>query len=167
MHTTHHQVRLHINTASHILCTSLPMMSNNLIWIYLITCITLCGLQGRHYFLIRLPSESTMLQSIDLYSVVAWIQLKVIIIWNSSVYKGKTTNSVIKGFLLNLYFSSLPGHFVWNLTFQTPYIFWNVHDSSTFCQNIMGCLKSYIPYLKNSNVFPGRSVLIYHASRLP
>ena len=23
---------------------------------------------------------------------------------------------------------------VWSLTFPTPYIFWNVHDSSTFCQ---------------------------------
>jgi hypothetical protein len=23
-----------------------------------------------------------------------------------------------------------------------PYIFWNVHDSSTFCENIRGCLKS-------------------------
>ena len=24
---------------------------------------------------------------------------------------------------------------VWSLTFPTPFIFWNVHDSSTFCQN--------------------------------
>ena len=39
-------------------------------------------------------------------------------------------------------FSSLRGHFVWSLTFPTPYVFWNVHDSSTFCQDIMGCLKS-------------------------
>jgi hypothetical protein len=28
-----------------------------------------------------------------------------------------------------------------SLTFPRPYIFWNVHDSSTFCQNMV-CLKS-------------------------
>ena len=37
---------------------------------------------------------------------------------------------------------SLPDRFVWSLTFTTPYIFWSIHDSSTLCQNIMGCLKS-------------------------
>jgi hypothetical protein len=53
-------------------------------------------------------------------------------------------------------FSSLRGHFVWSLTFPTPYVFWNVHDSSTFCQDIMGCLKSCQAtentYSKNSSV---------------
>jgi hypothetical protein len=28
------------------------------------------------------------------------------------------------------------------LTFPIPCIFWNVYDSSTFCQNIRACLKS-------------------------
>ena len=39
-------------------------------------------------------------------------------------------------------FSSLSGHFILNLTFPRPYIFWNVHDSSTFCQIFRACLKS-------------------------
>ena len=38
-----------------------------------------------------------------------------------------------------VFFSS---HFILSLTFRRPYIFWNVHDSSTFCQNIRPCLKS-------------------------
>jgi hypothetical protein len=39
-------------------------------------------------------------------------------------------------------FSSLPGHFILRLTFRRLHIFWNVHDSFTFCQNIRPCLKS-------------------------
>jgi hypothetical protein len=41
-------------------------------------------------------------------------------------------------------FSSLSDHFFWSLTFPALYIFWNVHDVSTFSQNIMGGLKSYM-----------------------
>ena len=52
------------------------------------------------------------------------------------------TTFFFKDFLL-FFFLSLPGHFVWSLTFPTPYIFCSVHDSSTFCQNIMGCLQSW------------------------
>jgi hypothetical protein len=41
-----------------------------------------------------------------------------------------------------VFFSSLPGHFILSLTIRRPHIFWNVHDFSTFCQNIKACLKS-------------------------
>ena len=44
-------------------------------------------------------------------------------------------------FLLNLCFLE-PGYFNLSLTFLRPYIFWNVHDFSTFGENIKGCLKS-------------------------
>jgi hypothetical protein len=33
-------------------------------------------------------------------------------------------------------------HFIISLTFPRPYIFWNVHDSSTFCQIFRACLKA-------------------------
>jgi hypothetical protein len=48
-----------------------------------------------------------------------------------------------------------------------------VHDSSTFRQNIMGCLKSFsempwdIPYPKNSIIIPRISVFMGHAKRAP
>ena len=46
-------------------------------------------------------------------------------------------------FSTKFFFSSLPGYFILSLTFLRPYIFWNVHDFSTFCENIRGCLKSW------------------------
>ena len=41
--------------------------------------------------------------------------------WGMSVYLIYHRCNFCKIF----YFSSLPDHFVWNLTFSTPYIFWN------------------------------------------
>ena len=49
-----------------------------------------------------------------------------------------------------------------SLTFPRPYIFWNVHDSSTFCQKYQGMFKILqwnamlrkTPTLKNSSVIP-------------
>jgi hypothetical protein len=59
-------------------------------------------------------------------------------------------------------FSSLPGYFILSLTFLRPYIFWNVHDSSTFCENIKGCLKSCseMPVSKLSSCFEYRGLMI-------
>ena len=65
-----------------------------------------------------------------------------------SLYKNEILQRFVEFILCDdviikpLCFSSLPDRFVRSLTFPTPYIFWKLHDSSTFCQNIMGCLKS-------------------------
>jgi hypothetical protein len=50
--------------------------------------------------------------------------------------------STIFSILYTLLLQKLPGHFILSLTFPRPYIFWNVHDSSTFYENIRGILTS-------------------------
>ena len=65
-------------------------------------------------------------------------------------------------------FFSLPCHFVGGLTFLTPYILWSVHESCSFCQNIVRCLKFCsempgFPYSKN-NI---SSIKIGHTSSPP
>ena len=54
----------------------------------------------------------------------------------------KTLINFFKIFFTKFVFFSPYGHFVWSFIFPTPHIFWNLHDSFTFCQSVMRCLKS-------------------------
>jgi hypothetical protein len=51
-------------------------------------------------------------------------------------------------------------NFILSLIFQRPYIFWKIHDSSTFCQDIMGCLKS-CQAMENTYSKNSRCILSY------
>jgi hypothetical protein len=93
---------------------------------------------------------------------IAKLQIRSVVFayWQTRLFVKPLIN-FFKVFYKICVFSSLPGHFILSLTFPRPYIFWSVHDSSTFCQNIRACLKSCSEmlcyentYSKNSSVIP-------------
>ena len=61
---------------------------------------------------------------------------------NDQKKKNKRTNNDAQKTKDRATGTPLTGHFILHLTFPISYIFWNVHDSSTFCQNFRAYLKS-------------------------